>query len=279
MFLNITENWKATSEHDVNVSLIYSPLDEVLSSVHQTLFIVNMLLCTISLTFGGISWILISKSRLFQNYVCMNLIIDSAIITICFNMSADRNNTADFVVALFLVSRLIMSHWLLVATGMFYLKIVIVYNIEIGRKYLKASIFGWTLPFFEMLIFYALNFLFKISIVKLNYGLNMLILLIVFVLYCTVLRYIVILMLARKETWAAICQKILLCNYGLSVPLDLISMCLIFTLEMVHSSAFKYSIGQIVCLLFFAVGHISFLSLTRHREQWDEYKRRRRDSF
>lgn len=95
-----------------------------------------------TLVFGLVSWILIPKWRLFHNYVFLNIVLSGSM-NMCSIFFPDNFR---YYSLWSMYVTLMFNHWLIVSTIMFYMDLVIVFSGFIQHKFLKATIFAWTLP-------------------------------------------------------------------------------------------------------------------------------------
>lgn len=125
------------------------------------LFMVASLISLFTLLFGVITWILIPKWRSFKNYVYVNVIF-------CYTMSSwlfyglvyvDDDIGVSLVIFYFVNAS---SCWLLIASIIIYMDIVIVFNSNITRKVLKCNVFCWGVP----LLLSALHILGELTSLK-----------------------------------------------------------------------------------------------------------------
>lgn len=248
------------------------------------MFVFSLFLSGGTLAFGVAFWTMMTQWRTFKNYVFLNIIFMGATVCFCFYLVGNYNffrlHSSKTIRVAFVMSRIMMSHWMLVATVMFYMDIVQVFNTHVERKYLYTNVFVWLVPPVEAAGVFTAAHKLQLSVEYFTNGVVCVMLLASTLVYLRVLYTLVLSMLeleiccieAKRNIW----QKIVLSTAasitsGITSFLPVIIVDLIFEKDIVLRNIVRIvSLLNIICIIVF------FLSMKDHREAWAEYRRRRR---
>lgn len=153
------------SDSDVHYSHIPVPNTTAFRPTLVSIIVeyIVLVLTLAAFLYGVISWCLIKKFRHFRNFVYLEAIGSSLLrlttvsIVIPGVMQViviDDEQIMDiwrYICAYFTT---VQNYWLLVICYIFYVDIVKVFRGHVNRKYLKASLFAWGLPFITFLLYY-----------------------------------------------------------------------------------------------------------------------------
>lgn len=106
----------------------------------------------ITCIYGLVSWILIPKWRKFHNYVFQNIIFSGSLHLLTPFALAGLGNCYFCI-----FFQTVFNHWLIIATAMFYIDFVKIFNNSIKYRYLKANLFAWILPILVTLMIILLR--------------------------------------------------------------------------------------------------------------------------
>ena len=121
----------------------------------------HIALCLVTFIYGVTSWYLIRKFRNFNNYVYLSAILVNILrlTVLSLTLIHCENNITDFRQCLgfygraaFIYLTTVYNYWLIVMCYMFYVDIVKVFDKNIGKKYLKSSLFAWAVPLLILII-------------------------------------------------------------------------------------------------------------------------------
>lgn len=245
------------------------------------LLLLSLLLSAATLIFGLASWILISQWRTFKNYVFLNLIFMIAVVCICFYLVGNADISCSLLVA-YVMSLIITSRWMLVATVMFYIDIVKVFTADVERKYLYTNIFVWLVPPFETVAVFttAIKYYENEEIIQ-YYTISV----VVVTLLAAILFYIKVLytlvlsilepMTRHTETKRNIVQKIIL-STAACITSGITSFLPVMLGDIIFHDYIIGNVTRLVSLLNIIGIIVFYLAMKDHREAWVEYRRRRR---
>lgn len=133
--------------------------EPVLACTHEFIILNIMIVTTLAtLIYGVVSWCIVKKFRNYRNFVFLNGILSNFtfyLLFLVYEYSINENNVMAEVFLQYLATS--KSHWLVVISHMFYVDIVIVFNTQILRKYLKSTLFGWGVSLITTAIFVVVN--------------------------------------------------------------------------------------------------------------------------
>lgn len=153
------------SEHNSDTSL-YSDdgphsFDELVGDDGMAIIAWILVVCTLlAIIYGVTSWCLIKKFRVFRNYVILSAIVAKMCLCLFYllnyylcieQMLMEYPVMEVLSAALVLYLALSFHCWLLVLCYIFYVDFVKVFRLDIHRRYLKSTLFGWGLPFISNL--------------------------------------------------------------------------------------------------------------------------------
>ncbi|KAJ8730997.1 hypothetical protein PYW08_002410 [Mythimna loreyi] len=115
----------------------------------------DYIICVLTLAaliYGLTSWCFLKKFRNYRNYVLLNAILSYFFHYFTFILMYSKKIRFDDYSEVIDYFTTVKNHWLLVISHMFYVDIVKVFNQNIKRRYLKASLFSWGLPVITSII-------------------------------------------------------------------------------------------------------------------------------
>lgn len=269
----------------VNLNVKFTAFEYVYVTA-LVLFAICVVLCIACSIFGVISWIVLPRWRKFQNYVFINFFFVCAATMTCYfvvsNVPSRTETHCIVIIFAFVLSRIVLCHWMVVTTVMFYMDIVKVFNINIKHRYLIVNVYAWLLPVIEVSILFSVSIPLKIEsecIEIFTCAVLFLNLLGTGGLYLRVLYTLINIALRCMECKKALCQKIMLCTAacitsGISTFMPVVMAEIVFKNDYVAINSIC-----IVTLLHIIVIVLFFSCMKGHRVLWAEYWRRRRRSI
>lgn len=262
-----------------------------------SVFATNIVVATGSVIFGVTSWILIKRWRQFKNYVFLNVIIMS-IITLLMNYTLNRtffyahlNNGEVFdityfqlptckilVQVAFVLSRIAMSHWLLVATVMFYMDIVKVFNNRIRHRYLITNLFTWVGTLLEGSVLFLTVWLGHLKVRHVGYisfGITCFYKAINTVLYLRVLYTLITLANRDKSSRKNVCQNITFSTAACVTSAISFYPPMLLAIDFTQNITVRHICIIVSLLSLFGVLGF-FLSMRSHRKAWRNHLQRRK---
>lgn len=148
-----------------NVSAMHSATAEIDTTrvIFKTFSWIVIVLSLTAFIYGLTSWCLLKKFRHFRHYVLLNVMLANVLRNFIFLFFYWFKVFCRDVVKRYLMCvngyiyfslycNLTFDYWLLVLCYIFYVDFVKVFNIDIRRRYLNSSLFGWGIPFVTFLI-------------------------------------------------------------------------------------------------------------------------------
>lgn len=240
-----------------------------LESPNSTLFYCNIMwnLSTLtlvshatSLIFGVISWMLIKEWGNFQNYVFLNVILATFLITIIDNFNPEQTH----------VFAVMLVNWLIVFSLVFGMDINNPEYQSTRYRYKVVNMFGWLLSLAETMLA-GLNFFFF------SIYLCLLIVLTIINVIMLLKTLLTVIKLIKAQKYSTACKKVLIANISLVLSSLLVFMVAVCLLDIGDFMYPYYYTMKCSCLLFdifnciFLGINLTFLSMKSHRKLWIGY--------
>lgn len=270
---NITESVNTTDEAfhipddtQVNDEDLF---EEVLLLSVLVLWVLVVILCTVTVIFGIVSWTILVKWRQFRNYVFVNVCLAGGLTSLSPFLVSLLGVFLSYIFLIISLSSFII--WLLITSITFYVDVVKVFSYNYNHIYLKSCIFAWGMPTVLMFMDYYVH---ESDLHILTFSLRFMSLISI-VLYVRVLYKLMQRTKLRGTSQMNIWNKIKMTTFiffvsgcAMSLPVHLASV--------LNSIEISYSLIIIIFLLQLILTNVLFLMMRSHRIHWKEYLTQRR---